>query len=258
MEHTNYWTEQIVNQPLFEDIIWNKPDNKLHSGQVALIGGHANMFNSMSSAYNGVIQAGIGSATLVIPDSLRKIIGSYDLPVVYAPSNPSGSFGLSAFQILVDQARLNEAAFLVGDMSKNSETAILLEKFINQNSTLTFLSNDVLNSLLILPATSLNNENIIIEVSGPTLQKMLINIRFPMAYLSKMPLNKFAELLHSITLEYNFSLVASHFDQTFVAKKGIVYSQKTSLSGNNIFEKIVVWIIQQPSKTLESAISSLA
>ena len=69
-----YWQEQSNNKPLFPDVIWNKPQQKNLSGNLAIIGGSKQGFNAIASSYQQASSYGAGEVKLFMPDTLKPLI----------------------------------------------------------------------------------------------------------------------------------------------------------------------------------------
>ncbi len=75
MEPTN-WYKQVLGSQLFPDLQWSQPENRQHVGKLLMIGGNLHGFSAAASAYSEAVNAGIGTARVLLPDALRKRKGS--------------------------------------------------------------------------------------------------------------------------------------------------------------------------------------
>src|SRR5437868_284792 len=130
MEDTN-WLRQN-REPLFPNILWSRPENKRYAGKLLIIGGHKQSFNDVSAAYSAALKAGIGTVRVILPDSLQKMLAKVFPEAEYAASTPIGSFSRQALGSLLDAADWADGVLLAGDLGRNSETAILLEAFVEK------------------------------------------------------------------------------------------------------------------------------
>src|SRR3990167_5419572 len=134
-----YWLKQAKDKPLFEDLLWSRPENKRLAGKLLIVGGNLHGFAAPGTAYGASLKAGIGTCRIIMPDSLKKIViphfshfhGS-TLQMEFAPSTISGSFSKEALAQILDSAQWADGVLLAGDFGRNSETAILLEKLLNK------------------------------------------------------------------------------------------------------------------------------
>ncbi len=124
----NFWLKQ-GSEPLFPDLLWSRPENKKQAGKLLIIGGNVHGFAAAGEAYAEASKAGIGTARVLLPDSLQKTVGRVFEAGEYAPSTPSGSFSQKALAELLDRANWSDGVLLAGDLGRNSETAILIEHF---------------------------------------------------------------------------------------------------------------------------------
>lgn len=126
MNH-EYWQKQTVDKPLFPDMLWSRPENKLYAGKLLIIGGNAYGFAAANEAYVEAGKAGIGVARMLLPDSLHKLLGKQFAAGEFAPTTPSGSFSQRALAEALATANWADGVLLAGDLGRNSETAILIE-----------------------------------------------------------------------------------------------------------------------------------
>lgn len=114
-----------TNEPLFPNVLWNRPIARQNGGRLLIIGGHRADFSLPTNLYQLARAAGIGQATVVLPDVLRPLLaGAPD--IVFVPSSPSGSLGRAALAEIINLVDDHDAVLLAG-LSNNSETTILAE-----------------------------------------------------------------------------------------------------------------------------------
>src|SRR4051794_28288010 len=96
-----YWHKQSASKPLYPDMLWSRPENKRQAGKLLVVGGNAHGFAAAGEAYAEALAAGVGTARVLLPDSLQKTVGRVFEAGEYAPSTPSGSFGRRALAELL-------------------------------------------------------------------------------------------------------------------------------------------------------------
>ncbi|MEK7059789.1 MAG: hypothetical protein AAB971_03465, partial [Patescibacteria group bacterium] len=181
-----YWHKQTVEKPLFPDILWSRPQNKRQAGKLLIVGGHAESFAAVGEAYAAAESAGIGITRVLLPDSLQKTVGRVFRAGEYVPSTPSGSFSQKSLAELMDMSAWADGTLLAGDLGKNSETAILLEKFINKYDGALTLAGDAVDYFIGSPAQLLGRRDTVLVLSFEQLQKLAANARFTLAFTSQM------------------------------------------------------------------------
>jgi NAD(P)H-hydrate repair Nnr-like enzyme with NAD(P)H-hydrate dehydratase domain len=60
VENTN-WFKQRQTEPLFADLLWSRPENRLRAGKLLIIGGNKHLVAAPGNAYTAAEKAGIGS-----------------------------------------------------------------------------------------------------------------------------------------------------------------------------------------------------
>src|SRR3982750_2547854 len=115
-----YWHKQTAEKPLFPDMLWSRPENKRQAGKLLVVGGNVHGFAAAATAYAEAGKAGIGTARVLLPDSLQKTVGRVLEAGEYAPSTPSGSFSQRALAELLEMASWADGTLLAGDFGRNS------------------------------------------------------------------------------------------------------------------------------------------
>jgi ADP-dependent NAD(P)H-hydrate dehydratase / NAD(P)H-hydrate epimerase len=256
----NYWQKQTAEKPLFPDLLWSRPENKNQAGKLLIVGGNVHGFAAAGEAYAEATRAGIGTARVLLPDSLQKTVGKVFEAGEYAPSSASGSFGQPALAEMLAMASWADATLLAGDFGRNSETAILLEKFANKYQGLLAITQDALDYFT-KSDQILRRENTLLVLSFAQLQKVAKNANFPIAFTHEMDFLRLVEALHQFTIKYSTTIFVKRDDTYYVATSGRVITMLIKSS-----EKIwrvkhaataTVWWLQNPTKTFESISTSL-
>lgn len=258
----DYWQKQAVDKPLFPDLLWSRPENRSHAGKLLIAGGNAHGFAAPAEAFAAAERTGVGVARVLLPDSLRKTVGRIFEAGEYAPSTPSGSFSQRALAELLSLAGWADAVLLDGDMGRNSETAILLEKFASKYDGALTLSGDAADYFLPLPAAILFRPQTLLVLGFGQLQKLCTQAHFPHAVTSTMDRVRLVEALHLFTMQHKAYLILKHDGQIFVAVEGRVSTtpwpagQEPSMS--RLAASAAVWWLQQPAQTFQALTTSLA
>ena len=104
---SDFWQQQ-KDQPLYNEILWSRPENKQQAGRLLLVGGNKFGFAAPAEAYGVATAAGAGAIRVIMPDALEKIVGRDAFDAFYAPTNPSGSFSKQALDSLLVHASWSE------------------------------------------------------------------------------------------------------------------------------------------------------
>ena len=258
MENT-YWLKQ-TDKPLFPDLLWSRPENKQRAGKLLIVGGNLHGFAAPGTAYGAALKAGIGTCRIIMPDSLKKIViphfshfQSSTLQMEFAPSTISGSFSKKALAQILDNAQWADGVLLAGDFGKNSETAILLEKFVDKFDGQLTLSGDSVDYFLSNPIMALRRHNVIASNFG-LLQKLVK----PALIKHVDDLMNLVGKLHEITQNNKAKLITYHQGHIIAADSGQV-STTPSKEVNlvDIAAYASVWWLQQPQKPFEALVSAV-
>lgn len=249
------WLRQKPGEPLFPDVLWSRPENRRHAGKLLIIGGHKQEFNEVSAAYSAAIKAGAGTARVILPDSLQKMLHKLFPEAEYAASTPIGSFSRQALGTLLDAAEWADAVLLAGDFGRNSETAILLESFIEKYQGKIALAGDSLDYFLTSSAKLASRENTLIIGTLAQLQKLAA----PVLIQQNADFIKIIEQLSNWVSRTGLSVITIHSEKVIVSYKQQISTTPVNSSSPdvNLAAYATVWWLQQPEKPFEALTSAI-
>jgi hypothetical protein len=257
----DYWRRQEVGKPLFPELEWSRPENKAQAGKLLIVGGNLHGFAAPAEAYATAAKAGIGSARVLLPSAVRKIVGSFLENGEFAPSTPSGSFNQKALDELILQSNWADAVLVAGDLGRNSETAILMEKFLSKSRLAITITKDAVDYITSAPNIALNRPDTLLVLSLSQLQRLNIAAKSTNPVSFSMDLLHLIEWLHQFTLIHKPYIIVKHLDNLFVAVNGQVSStklvDKKSIWRLETAARASVWWLQNPSKPFEALTASV-
>lgn len=249
----SYWKKQT--KPLFPDLAWNIPEQK--TGNLAVVGGNSQTFSTVvriSEYANRTFP--FSNVKTYLPDALRGKLPTLT-NLEFLPSTASGSFAKS-FQLNTYISRA-DATLIIGDLSKNSATAIALADAISEESTDSDSNSSTPNSnplvitrdsvdLLAPEAGSwLTRKNTFIVGSMVQLQKLFRAVYYPRMILLSQPLLPTLETLHKFTLTYPVTIVTFQEGNIIVAHNGDITTTKLE---NTTYSPLTLWSGQLATKIL--------
>lgn len=260
----DYWHKQ-GDQPLFPDLLWSRPENRAHAGKLLIIGGHAHGFIAPAEAFQVAEQNGIGTARVLLPDHLRpqltKVQGSA-VAANFAPSTPSGSFASEALSEMLAESNWADGVMLAGDLGRNSETAIVLEKLVTKHAGPLIITKDAVDYFTSNSHDITQRPETCLVLTIAQLQKLATNAKYPTAVTFGMNLLQLVDVLHDFTQTYTLHIIVRHLDTMFVAVNGQVSTTKATDSLEDNWRvataaKSAVWWIQNPRKPFEALTTSV-
>jgi hypothetical protein len=251
----DYWRKQEVNKPLFEDLIWSKPQQKALSGKLLIIGGNIHAVSAPAAAFGVALKQGVGECKVLMPSTTKKLLGPKPPPeILFISATPSGSFSAQAFEDTKAYLDWADGVLLAGDFGHNSETTILLEK-VSGVDKLRVYCGDAIDNLISNPEILLQNANDTLVLDMTQLQKLVVTVKYPRPLKLDMPLMQLVEFLHDFTAIFPSHLVINHTSEIILASGGQIITTKatdSSQSLTSIATNSAVWWLQNPSKPLQA------
>lgn len=198
----------------------------MHAGKLLIIGGNLHGFSAPALAFAEAGKAGVGTQRVILPDAIRKTVGSFMPEADFAPSTPSGSFASRSLDVWLEHAHWSDGVLIAGDLGRNSETAIVVESFATKYHGQLTLAKDAADYVLVNPTATLNREQTLLVVSFAQLQKLMSNAKFSMALTFDMDFLRLIDALHEFTKQFAVNIAVKHLDTIFIAVNGQVSTTK--------------------------------
>lgn len=251
-----FWHKQVPGKPLFPELEWSRPENRQMAGKLLLIGGNLHGFAAPAEAYAESVRAGIGTSRVLLPNAIQKVVGPSIENGEFAASTPSGSFSQRALADLLDWCRWADGVLFAGDLGRNSETAILVEKFLQKCEAITIMTKDAVDYVVSIPNAALERPNTALVLSLSQLQRLGTAAKFDKAITFGMDMLQLIEWLHFFTGRFACHIVVKHLDTIFVAVNGEVSTTKLAkdlpIWRLKVATQTSVWWIQNRSKPFEA------
>jgi hypothetical protein len=259
---TSYWVKQTLDNPVFSELLWSQPQNKLSAGKLLIIGGNLHSFAAVGESYNDATVAGIGSIRILLPDSLKNTVGKLFPAAEFGPSTPSGSFSQNALAPILDNTNWADAILVAGDLGRNAETAIMLESLLDKSSIPIAITQDGVDYVSSTPKTASNRKNLLLVLSLSQLQRLATSLKYHVAIKYSMDLLRLSEWLHNFTTSFSFYIVVEHQNIILAAVDGQVSSTKLALDMPIWRVKIaaytVVWWLQNKERPFAALTTAIA
>ena len=230
----------------------------MHAGKLMIVGGNSDGIAAPAEAFRSAEQAGSGVIRMLLPDSMRAVIGKTFDAGDFAPTTPSGSFSQKALAEMLDMASWADAVLLAGSFGKNSETAILLEKFVAKCPCAITLAGDAVDYFLAMPTPVLDRPRTLLALDFSQLQKLATGSHFTKSFTSQADFLHFIEMLHSFATAHTADLLVERHGQLFIASQGMV---STTPVGNSSLLKAAsdatVWRLQMSDRPFEAMTTAL-
>jgi len=257
----DYWKQQQSDTPLFPEIEWGKPEQRAMRGRLGIIGGNKLGFAGVANAYSTALTAGAGEVRALIPDALRATIPKTITDTRFSASNPSGSFAADALPDMHALGAWANGILLIGDAGRNSETAVLYERFINEYQGQLTLTRDAVDLIKHNANSIIDRPNTLLVVSFAQLQKLFQAMYYPKILTFSMQLGMFVEALHKFTITYPCTIAVLHSDHLVVAYNGEVitttWRNPMAIWRGSVAGRAATYLLWTPEKPLQATATSL-
>lgn len=251
-----FWQKQEARKPLFPQLEWSRPENRQYAGKLLIVGGNLHGFAAPAEAYSESINAGIGTSRVLLPSAVQKVVGPSIENGEFAASTPSGSFSQRALAELLDWCKWADGVLFAGDLGRNSETAILIEKYLDGCETPTVLTKDAVDYITAMPRLALERPNTTLVLSMSQLQRLSISSKFDKPITFNMDLLRLIEWLHLFTNHHAVHIIVKHHEQLYIAVNGEVSTTKLAqdlpIWRLKTAAHAIVWWIQNRHKPFEA------
>ncbi len=259
-QNLDYWTKITEKKP-YQDLEWNIPEQK--TGQVNIIGGNSSSFAAVAKTADFISSTfPVKSLGILLPDALRGKIPP--IPGVnFLSSTESGSFAKSS--AMAEYVEAADFSIFIGDLSKNSATAIAISDAIKNSTKNVLLTRDTIDLVCPEMPNIIERENLFVVGSMAQLQKLFRAVYYPKMLLLSQPLLPVVETLHKFTLSYPITILTFHQEQIIVASHGQVATMPIentsyaplSLWNGELAAKIALNNLYTPGKPLEATVFSI-
>jgi NAD(P)H-hydrate repair Nnr-like enzyme with NAD(P)H-hydrate dehydratase domain len=120
-----------TDEPLYPKVLYNRPLTRSGGGRLLLAGGHSGEFSLPIAIHQFAMAAGAGEMIGALPDVLAKFLGGAP-GTAFVASSSSGSLGREALGRLLELSEDADAVMLGASLSNNSNTAMLIERFVSE------------------------------------------------------------------------------------------------------------------------------
>jgi NAD(P)H-hydrate repair Nnr-like enzyme with NAD(P)H-hydrate dehydratase domain len=235
---------------------WSRPENRRHAGKLLIVGGNGYEFKAPANAYGDALQAGIGTAKVLLPDSMQKVVHDIFPEAEFAPSTPSGSFARATLAQALELAEWSDGVLLAGDLGHNSETAIFLESLTQKYAGPLVIAKDAVDYCLNAPTGCLTRPDTVAVITVAQLQKLATSAKFPVAFTFEMDLLQLVDALHDFSTQYPLHIITKQLDNLIVASGGQVSTTKLDSPletwRTHIAASAATWYVQNPGKPFEA------
>lgn len=258
----NYWQRQTADKPLYPDIEWQKPEQKALAGKLLIIGGNSHGFAAVAQAHQDALQAGAGECRVVLPDALKKTVGSQAIDCVFVPTNQSGGITKDSITPIKAAIAWADAVLYIGDAGRNSETAIVYEQLLAAfPDKPTFITRDAIDLIKGVWPTLLNHQAATIVITLAQLQKLFQAVYYPKPILFSTQVVQLVETMHKFTITYPLTVVVFHQNQLLVASGGKVtttpWDEPMLIWRGSVAAKATTYAVHHPSNRLAAISASL-
>lgn len=246
----DFWLKQN-DKALFPDAIWSRPEQKAQAKRLLIIGGHSAGFEQVGRLYQAAIGAGIGETKVILPASLKRVIGNHLPDTVFADLTPDATDAASAINELLSYTDWADGVIFV-QTGHNSQTALLLAHFVERYIGHLIVSDDLLEVLKQDPDLLAKRQNTLFVLSFAGLQALVKQVGSEIALRQDMGLRPFVLALRQLNEQIIAPLNVVYEQSVVTALGGQVVSTPRQLKPDPIMLSAycATWWLQQPQQPL--------
>ena len=135
----DFWLKQSGDKPLFEDILWMKPENPHQRPKVLIVGGSSHGFMTTTQLYSAIKSKSAYQTKVALPKSIDKMLGNSFEDAVFVSSTKSGEIASEAKNDLSQMIDWAQVVVISDDIGNNSQTELLLQELLLKTDTPVFV-----------------------------------------------------------------------------------------------------------------------
>ncbi len=226
MKFTN-WLKQSKDKPLFEDILWLKPENPHQRPKVVIIGGSIHGFASTTKLYDAIKSKAAYQTRVILPKSLEKILGHAITDAVFVETTSTGEISHEAKNAIRSAIAWADAVIFSDDLGNNSQTEILVTELLDELDKPTYFLGQTLEILNKVAQKVIENPYIILVGELAQISKFNSAAKSQTALLQADGLVKLAEKFQTVSADWLPAAVTNVESQILVAESGQVSTTKS-------------------------------
>lgn len=245
-----FWLKQ-VDQPLFPEAHWGRPEQKAQAKRLLIIGGSEQGFEQTGRLFQAAINAGIGHAKVALPSNLKNIVGSQLPDTVFVDLSPSTNDTKVALNALLAFAQWADGVVGV-QLGRNSRTALLIASFTQKFEHNLIVTDDLVESLKHDPELIIRRPKTLFVHSFKGLLELVKLVKSEVSFRHDMGLRPFVLALKQFNEHLNTNLVVI-YDQTIVVSVDgkVVTTQRAKHPDPVMLSAYCgTWWLQQPQQPL--------
>lgn len=215
------WKRQL-DEPLFEQLEWDKPERKNQAGRLLIAGGSQHALGAPAQAFMLSTANGIGTAKVALPNKTKRLLKDGVFETLFLPSTPTGEFSHEGKEGLLQYALWADTVLLCGDVGRNSQSTVLFSDLIRSYAGQIIVTRDSLDALNNEATLLLDRPKTTIVATIAQLQKLFKSSGNATPVTFTMDLTKLVDLLSTVTEQGGASIVTIHNNQIIVASGGEV------------------------------------
>lgn len=242
-----------IGQPLFPKTLWNRPVSRMGAGRLLIIGGHEQAFSLPQGIYQLADAAGAGDVQVLLPDSLRPLLGPLGIGI-FLPSTGSGSLSKKSLGESLLLAEDYDATLIGPQLSNHSETMVFTDGFISKHQGQMILVEDALIAIGANPKVATNRSDVLIIVSLQELFKLITALGIIIKHRPERGLLNLVGLLHAL-MDHTAANYVLYGQDLIVASHGKVSVTPFTAAAKEylpaIYGTFATFFIQNPANHYE-------
>jgi NAD(P)H-hydrate repair Nnr-like enzyme with NAD(P)H-hydrate dehydratase domain len=239
--------------PLYPKVLLNRPVSRSGAGRLLMIGGHSGDFYLPTNIYEVAMAAGLGETSVVLPDSLLKLLGGMSA-TTFVASSPSGSLGREARGQIMELTEEADLVLIGGNLSRNSETTILVEHLLTDVARPIMVIDDAISIIEHQSNLITGRTSTLVVATMPEMFKLAKALRVPISIRRDGGILNKLEIVRDIAAASSCDYVV-YGSETIVSSGGRLgftpANYRLSLAPAFIYGVIATFLTQNPKTPFE-------
>lgn len=212
---TTDWSQQ-TDKPLFDDLLWARPEKRSLQGKIAIVGGTTHDLFGPLAASQSVARAKAGELRVLLPETAPTALWQ-NPGVEKLPVTQGGGISLGSRAMVMASADWADVVLLPGSLGKASESTQLISDLLSDHKVNLVACGDSVDAILLNHEVAIGRESTLLILTLSQMQHLAKAVGSLIAPTYQLPLRPFIDLISELSLTSGLNLAVSYSGQLIAA-----------------------------------------